>query len=694
MGVVYAAEDLKLGRHVALKFLSADLAKDPESLQRFYREARAASALNHPNICTLFALSEHEGQPFLVLELLEGETLKQRLSRGVKDDAIELALNVASALEAAHTKGVVHRDIKPSNIFITAQGIAKIMDFGVATMGDGITRSGVAVGTLKYMSPEQARGEDVDGRTDLFSFGLVLEEMTPPALPLKAIIARATERDRSLRYQTASDLRADLERLKRDTVSVSGGKPKTGRTTGKKARKGPESLAVLPFVNLGGDPDMDYMSEGITDTLINSISQLRKIRVVPRSLAFRYAGPGIDPQAAGRELKVDVVLTGRLSLRGETLVIGTELLDVAESAQIGGAIYNRRLDDIFTVQEEIAGQIFEKLKMQLSGDEKRRVNKHATENKEAYQLYLKGVYFLNRWSPEDLRRSTEYCLQAVAIDPVFASAYAILAMAYCMLGVYVFAPPDEVFPKGKAAALRAMELDDTVPEAHGALATAGIFYDWDWAAGEAACRRALELKADYAVGHQVMSVAWIVKGNLDQALAEERIALELDPLSPAMNLVMGLDLFFARRFDEAIEQLYRGLEISPNPRALILLAWACAHAGRASEAMAAQKKLNAAGPSPRMQIIEGYTLAVIGKLAEAREIFMALMKSPPGGATSAFNLAGLAAALGENDFAFDCLERAFTARFAQMIYLRVFPIFNRLHDDPRFAVLAERIGLP
>jgi serine/threonine protein kinase/Flp pilus assembly protein TadD len=713
MGVVYAAEDLKLGRPVALKFLSENLAKNPEALERFRREARAASALNHPNICTLYELGEHEGAPFLVLEMLEGETLKQRLTNGLKGDPLDLALQIASALEAAHAKGIVHRDIKPSNIFISEKGVAKIMDFGIAkavtgsseasaTVGVSLTVSGMAVGSLKYMSPEQARGEEVDGRADVFSFGLVLAEMAAAGSPLQTIASRATERDRSLRYQTASDVRADLERLKRDntpvpsaaSVSASTVRQPSRRGARQKTRKELDSLAVLPFVNLGGDPDMEYLSEGITDTLINSISQLRKIRVVPRSLAFRYKGPHVDPQEAGRELQVDVVLTGRLSLRGETLVIGTELLNVAQSAQIGGAIYNRKLDDIFTIQEEIARQIFDKLKMHLSGDEKKRVNKRATENKEAYQLYLRGVYFLNRWSPEDLRRSTEYCLQAVAIDPAFAPAHAILAMAYCMLGVYVFAPANEVFPKGKAAALRAMELDESVPEAHGALATARLFYDWDWAGGEESCRRALELNSEYAVGHQVMAVCLIVAGKMEEALVEERRALELDPVSPAMNLVMGLNLFFARRWDAAAEQLQRAIEISPNPRAMILQAWSYAHAGRASEALAVQNKLNAASRSPRVRIIEGYTLAVLGKTEQAGEIFRSLVKAPPTDPASIYNLAGLAAALGENDVAFDCLEKVYAARFAQMLYLRVFPIFNRLHNDPRFEDLAWRIGLP
>jgi TolB-like protein/Tfp pilus assembly protein PilF len=667
--------------------------------------------LSHPNICTLYELDEHDGQPFMVLELLEGETLKQRLTAGWKEDPLDLALQIVLALEAAHAKGIVHRDIKPSNIFITEKGLAKIMDFGIAktvvrptdadTVGVSLTVTGVAVGSLKYMSPEQARGEEVDGRSDLFSFGLVLAEMASASSPLQKIAARATERDRSLRYQTASDLRADLERLKRDRTPDPGGSGSVAaRPSGRRgarqktSRKELESLAVLPFVNTSGDPDMEYLSEGITDTLINSISQLRKIRVVPRSLAFRYKGPDVDPQAAGREFKVDVVLTGRLSLRGDTLVIGTELLDVAQSAQIGGAMYNRKLDDIFMVQEEIARQIFDKLKMQLSGDEKKRVNKRATENKEAYQLYLKGVYFLNRWSPEDLRRSTEYCLQAVAVDASYAPAYAILAMAYCMLGVYVFAPANEVFPKGKAAALRAMELDESLPEAHGALATARLFYDWDWTGGEESCRRALELNADYAVGHQVMAVCLGVAGKMEEALVEERRALELDPVSPAMNLVMGLNLFFARQWDESAQQLQRANEISANPRAMILQAWAYAHGGRAEEALAVQAKLNAASRSPRVQIIEGYTLAVVGKTAEARALFQTLMKTPPSDPASIYNLAGLAAVLGENDVAFSCLEKVYQARFAQMLYLRIFPIFDKLHGDPRFNDLAWRIGLP
>ncbi len=705
MGVVYAAEDLQLGRSVALKFLSGDLAGEEKALARFRREARAASVLNHPNICTLYGLEEHEGKPFMILEMLEGDTLANCLAAGSKEDPLGLALQVASALEAAHAKGIVHRDIKPSNIFITTSGTAKVLDFGVAktlthnsastTIGANLTKSGMVVGSLKYMSPEQARGEEVDGRSDIYSFGLVLAEISTQASPLQKIAARCMEWDRNLRYQTASDLRADLERLKRD---VSGTETGTGTRTRRAARprpskRDPESLAVLPFVNTGGDPDVEYLSEGITDTLINNIAQLRKIRVVPRSLAFRFKGAEIDPQSAGREFNVDVVLSGRVTLRGETLVVGTELLDVAQSSQIGGAMYNRKLDDIFTIQEEIAKQIFDKLKMQLSGDEKKRVNKRPTENKEAYQLYLRGVYFLNRWSPEDLRRSVDYCMQAVAVDPGYAPAYAILAMAYCMLGVYVFAPANEVFPKGKAAALRAMELDQSLPEAHGALATARLFYDWDWAGGEEACRRALDLNDDYAVGHQVMAVCKLVNGKMDDALVEERRALELDPVSPAMNLVMGLNLFFARRWDEAAEQLRHAVEISPSPRAMILQAWSLAHAGRA-EALAVQGKLNAMSRGARMRIIEGYTLAVLGKSAEARAIFDEVMKAPPSDHHSVYNLAGLAAMVGQNDAAFALLEKVYEERFAQMLYLKVFPIFERLHGDPRFTDLAWRVGLP
>jgi len=757
MGEVYRARDMRLDRTVAIKVLPAHLADKPELRERFQREARTIANLNHPHICVLYDIGRQDDTDFLVLEYLEGETLATRLVKGPLpiEQVLQYAIEIADALDKAHRNGITHRDLKPGNIMLTLSG-TKLLDFGLAklrqeaapattfsqlptaSVKDAVTQQGVILGTLKYMAPEQVEGktDQIDARTDIFAFGAVvyematgkrafegktsasvtakilevappsmasLEPMTPPGLD--RVVKRCLAKHPDHRWQTASDLCEALKWIaggaSQPTPALEGASPypprvlQTEKPSSGKQAKEIDSLAVLPLENVSGDPEADYLSDGIAETLINSLSQLRKIRVAPRTLSFRYRGAGVDVLKAGRELGVRAILAGRMVQHGEGLLVSVELVDVDRQAQLWGSRYNRKMTDLIVLQEELATEIAEKLRLQLTGEEKKRLRKRPTQNSEPFRLVLQAQHYISGGSPEGLSKGIALCHRAIEIDPTYAVAYARVSFAHSIQLVLEYADPAEVAPRMLAAAKKALELDDTLADAHVGLGWS-LFYRWDFSGAEREARRSVELNPDATEAWNLLDFVVLSLGRFEDAIAAGKRAVEVAPFDYFPAFALGVTYLHAQQFEHAIEQLRKTADIDPgSPPAHGALAHAYASAGQHDAAIDECELALALNRKDAFLVLHAATgYAMAGESGKARKLAEEVEKNWKADGASAFWLAAVHAYLGEKDTAFEWLERAFEVRAPFLVFLSIMWTHHLLRGDPRFDALVKRIGIP
>ncbi len=816
MGEVFLGEDTKQhGRKVALKVLPEELTRSESRLRRFRQEARAILALNHPNILTVYEIGEADEKYYIATEYIEGETLRHWLWREpVKlDEALGVAIQVAMALEAAHAAGIVHRDIKPENIMLredrfVRDRIVKVLDFGLAKLTDrdsqtadpdavtipiAETNPGIIMGTSGYMSPEQAQGDAIDTRSDIFSLGVVLYEMIAGQPPFKGrtdshtrvsiidhdpvpllqhvsdvprqldrIVSKALAKDKAKRYQTITDLKLDLEQL-RDEVHMSTGERAIAQTpngraattnvisqiTGARSRvdtvaeasvppttvSAPKSranllkygipaalllvvlaavayfawspapinsVAILPFVNDTKDPNAEYLSDGLTESIINSLSRLPNLRVMSRNAAFRFKSANVDPVEAGRNLNVGAVLTGRLVTLDDRLVIKTELIKVSDGTQLWGDEYNSSVADLFSVQDEVSRKISQSLRLRLTGEDEEKLAKRYTKDAEAYQLYLKGRYFWNKRNEEGFRNGIEYFKRAEEKDPTFALAFSGLADSYALLCDIGVAKPIDEMPKARAAAQKAVDADPTLAEAYTSRAFVRLAYDWDWLGAESDFQQALKLNPKYPTAHQWYASYLMQMGKFNRAKAEIEEAHKLDPLSPIISANYGLYSYYERNYDDAIAKYKQTLKSDPDFWVVRhYLALAYVQKGMYNEAVAELRSLVKAPPSGPISdhIIEtemeasaslGFASGMAGRTAEAQDILAKLQSLSERRYISGLYFAMVYAGLKDNERAIHYLNEAFQTKHPGLVLIRIDPTFDGLRSDDKFKALVRR----